>query len=102
MRNGQRVYDADTHLQPAVETLERYFDRDLRERLPDLEPYKVPIKIGRAGEIRQPPYRHFLRFGRTEGWGSSAPRILGDAAPKEGAERHFQQFMGTRFPTEGG
>ena len=101
MRNGQRVFDADTHEQPSAETLEPYFDRDLRERLPDLEPYKVPIKIGRAGEIRQPPYRHFIRFGRAEGWGSAKPRILGEAEPRD-TDRHFQQFMGSRFPTENG
>jgi predicted TIM-barrel fold metal-dependent hydrolase len=102
MRNGCRVFDADTHLQPSVETLTPYLDPALRELAPDLDEHRVPIKIGRAGELREPPYRHFYRFGRSGGWGLGKPRILGEAAPREDAERHFQQFMGTRFPTDGG
>ena len=54
MRNGYKIFDANTHLQPSVETLQPYFDRDLRERLP-IEKYKTPIKIGRAGEMLEPP-----------------------------------------------
>jgi predicted TIM-barrel fold metal-dependent hydrolase len=102
MRNGLRVFDADTHIHPSAETLETYLDPDLRERLPDRERYRVPIKIGLAGETRQEPYRHWYRFSHGEGWGGGAPRILGEAAPREGAQRRFQKFMGTRFPTEGG
>ena len=102
MRNGMKIFDADTHEQPSAETLEPYLDPKVRDVVPDLDEHKTPIKIGRAGEVRQPPYRHFYRFGRGEGWGSGKPRILGEAAPRDDADRHFQQFMGSKFPTEDG
>jgi uncharacterized protein len=102
MRSGYQIYDADTHNQPSAETLEPYLDRRIRELIPDLDDRKVPIRIGLAGEIRQEPYRHMYRFGSGGGgWGSGKPRILGEAEPRD-VERHFQQFMGSRFPTEGG
>jgi uncharacterized protein len=102
MRSGYKIYDADTHIQPSAETLEQYLDSTIRERVPDLEQRKVPIRIGLAGEVRQEPYRHMYRFGSGGGgWGSGKPRILGEAEPRD-IERHFQQFMGSRFPTEGG
>jgi len=103
MRNGRRVYDADTHGGPCAELLEPYLDRSIRERIPDLERYKSPIKVGWAGEIRQEPYKHFFRFGQGGGgWGRGAVRVLGEAGPREGVQRHWQKFMGTKFPTEDG
>ena len=33
VRNGYKVFDCDTHLNPSVETLVAYYDRDLRARL---------------------------------------------------------------------
>jgi predicted TIM-barrel fold metal-dependent hydrolase len=102
MRNGLRVYDSDTHVQPSAEILEPYLDPELRVLAPDLDAHKVPIRIGLAGEVRQEPYRHTYRFGKARGWSESPPRILGEAAPREGAQRRFQKFMGVRFPTEGG
>jgi predicted TIM-barrel fold metal-dependent hydrolase len=102
MRSGYRIYDADTHIQPSAETLQQYLGPSIRELVPDLEERKVPIRIGLAGEIRSEPYRHMYRLGSGGGgWGSGKPRILGEAEPRE-VERHFQQFMGSRFPTEGG
>src|SRR4051812_36679713 len=102
MRNGFRVYDSDTHVDPSAETLEPYLDRDLRERVPDLDRYRVPVRTGLAGEVREEPYRHNFRFRRSLGWAGDAPRMLGEAEPREGAHRRFQKFMGSRFPTEGG
>jgi predicted TIM-barrel fold metal-dependent hydrolase len=102
MRSGFRIYDSDTHVQPSAETLEQYLDRDLRERVPNLAGFLSPIKIGLAGEVREEPYRHSYRFPRSAGGADGAPRMLGEAAPKPGAQRRFQKFMGTRFPTEGG
>ncbi|HLY67224.1 MAG TPA: hypothetical protein VKU60_16930, partial [Chloroflexota bacterium] len=102
MRNGRRVYDADTHGGPNAEQLEPYLPSWIRERIPDLDKYKSPIKVGWAGEVREEPYKHYFRFGRGGGgWGHNAVRTLGDAEPKEG-ERRWQQFMGARFPTEDG
>jgi predicted TIM-barrel fold metal-dependent hydrolase len=105
MRSGYKVFDADTHIQPSVETLEQYLDPQVRDLVPDRLETKVPIRIGLAGEVRPEPYRHMYRLGGGgggAGWGSGKPRILGEAAPRENAERHFQQFMGSKFPTDGG
>ena len=43
MRNGFRVYDSDTHVNPAAEVLDRYVDPDFRPRLAELEPYRLPV-----------------------------------------------------------
>ena len=43
MRNGFRVYDSDTHVNPAAEVLDRYVDPGFRARLPELEPYRLPV-----------------------------------------------------------
>jgi len=42
MRDGFRVFDADTHVNPAAEVLERYVDPSFRPRLADLAPHRVP------------------------------------------------------------
>lgn len=103
MRNGHKVYDADTHISPCAETLEPFLSAQVRELVPDLDARKVPIKIGLAGEIRREPYQHNYRFrdGGGEGWGGGAVRVLGEGEPRN-HPRHFQNFQGTRFPTEGG
>ncbi len=102
MRDGRRVFDADTHGLPCSEVLEPYLDASVRQRVPDLDRYKAPMKVGFAGEIRQEPFKHMFRFGDTAGWVRDEVRVLGDAGPREGTERRWQKFMGTRFPTEGG
>ena len=102
MRNGCKVFDADTHVHATAETLDAYLSAELRARLPDLAQHTVPFRVGWAGETFEPPYRHLYRFGSREGWGGGPPRILGDARPREGSQRHFQRFMGARFPSVGG
>ena len=67
MRNGRRVYDADTHGGPSAELLEPYLGPTVRELVPDLEEHKSPIKVGWAGEIREAPYKHFYRFSGGRG-----------------------------------
>lgn len=57
MRGGFKIFDADTHLNPMAETLEPYFDPAIRKRLSEWESFKVPFRIGWAGEILEPPYR---------------------------------------------
>jgi hypothetical protein len=42
MRNGFKVYDADTHVMPLAEVLEQYVDPSFRPRLPELAAYRVP------------------------------------------------------------
>jgi uncharacterized protein len=102
MRNGLKIYDSDTHVQPSAETLEPYLDRDVRERVPNLAKFLQPVTMGLAGEVRDEPYKHAYRFPRTTPPVDGPPRILGEAEPRPGAKRRFQKFMGWRFPTEGG
>jgi len=101
MRDGFKVYDSDTHLAPSAETLETYFDASMRKLLPEWQSCKVPFRIGWAGEILQPPYRHRYRFKTRAGWREEL-RVLGEAAPRAKSEPHFPKFMGSRFPTPGG
>jgi predicted TIM-barrel fold metal-dependent hydrolase len=102
VRNGFKVFDADTHMRPSAESISPYLDPVVRERIPDLDEHRTEIKVGMAGEVRQPPYLHWFRFGHGEGWGTLPPRTLGQAGPVEGKKREFQTFMGTTLPTEGG
>ena len=101
MRNGYKIFDSDTHIAPMAETLEPYFDASIRHSVPDWEQFKVPFRIGWAGEILQPPYRHRYQFKKRPGWRDEL-RILGEGGPREHIESHFPKFMGGRFPTPGG
>ena len=101
MRNGYKIFDSDTHIAPMAETLEPYFDASIRHQVADWEQFKVPFRIGWAGEILQPPYRHRYQFKKRAGWRDEL-RILGEAGPREPIESHFPKFMGSRFPTPGG
>ncbi len=44
MRQGFRVIDSDTHVNPSLDVLLRYADRDLRAREDDLRPYTRMVK----------------------------------------------------------
>src|SRR3989304_855214 len=103
MRNGQAVIDADTHFQPSAESILPHLPAAFQSRIEEFERAKSPVKIGRAGQILQEPYRHWLRFRSGEsggGWAGNGPRRLGEA-DKASEERRFQQFMGSRYPTVG-
>lgn len=100
MRKGYRVFDADTHFHPTVETLEPFLDKALRERSTEFK--RREFKIGWAGEPLSEPYRHLYQFREMGGWGSNPPRHLGESGPRENEGRHFQHFMGDVYPTEGG
>jgi len=102
MRNGIKIYDADTHVRPSAEALRPHLTAKVLQLVPDLEDHREVVLIGMAGEKREPPYHHRYRFGKREGWSKSKPRYLGEAAPRENAKREFQSFMGVHFPTEGG
>jgi predicted TIM-barrel fold metal-dependent hydrolase len=84
-----------------AESLDPYLGPELRARVPDLQERAVPFRTGWAGEKLQEPFRHIYRFERRGGWGGGKPRILGEAGPRENAEREFQHFMGRVFPTPG-
>ena len=99
MRNGFRVFDADTHLQPSVETLTPYMDAATAARQPELARFLREVKTGRAGQVLAPPFNHWYSFKRSGGWGGGKPRHLGEAGPREQEERHFQNFMGRKYPS---
>jgi predicted TIM-barrel fold metal-dependent hydrolase len=101
VRNGYQVFDADTHVHATAESLERYLSSRVRELIPELDSFKSPFRTGWAGEKLESPFRHLYRFERRGGWGGGQNRILGEAGPREGAEREFQHFMGEVFPTPG-
>jgi hypothetical protein len=45
MRQGFRVIDSDTHVNPSLDVLLRYADQPLRDRLDDLRPYMKKVKV---------------------------------------------------------
>ena len=45
MRQGFRVIDSDTHVNPSLDVLLRYADQPLRDRLDDLRPYMRKAKV---------------------------------------------------------
>src|SRR5687767_2076674 len=100
MRNGIKVYDTDTHIVASAEALTPYLAATVRQWVPSLDDYWVPIRRSSAGETLQPPYVHRYQMGSGfgGGWGSDAPRMLGEAAPQPNAERRPQKFMGTKWP----
>ncbi len=100
MRNGYRIFDADTHYHASAETLEPFLDPMLREMKGELQTRE--FRTGWAGEQMPEPYTHLYRFGEMGGWGSGKPRILGEAGPRPDAQRHYQNFQGATFPTPGG
>jgi predicted TIM-barrel fold metal-dependent hydrolase len=102
MRNGLKIYDADTHVGPTAETLRPHLSAKLLKLIPDLEDHREEVKIGWAGEKYEPPFRHRYRLVKREGWSKAKPRTLGEAGARENAERHFQTFMGVTFPSYGG
>src|SRR5919109_5024973 len=44
MRQGFRVIDSDTHVNPSLDVLLRYADKDLRDRIDDFKPYMRTVK----------------------------------------------------------
>src|SRR5712664_1591166 len=85
MKNGFRIYDADTHVNPAAEVLERYVDPGFRPRLAELAAYRVP-----ANGLHN--YRVGTKFYR---------RVLGEAAPRESFSGRESQWRGGKMPRPG-
>src|SRR3974390_590557 len=52
MKEGFRVYDTDTHIDPGADVLEKYVDPGFRPRLDDLAPYRRAIKSRRVAAGR--------------------------------------------------
>jgi len=86
MKDGFRVYDADTHVSPTAEVLERYVDPGFRPRLAELAPYRQASGEG----------RHHYSFGR-----KFYRRVLGEAAPRETFTGRESQWRGGKLPRPG-
>ena len=89
MKNGFRVYDTDTHIDPGADVLERYVDPGFRKRLDDLAPYRVAVKSRTVdGGIRN-TYRFEQRlYERTLGEAEARPGT-GDGLPFIGMVPEF-------------
>jgi predicted TIM-barrel fold metal-dependent hydrolase len=91
MRAGLRVYDSDTHVNPAAEVLDRYVDPSFRPRLAELAPYRIDMKsMGGTPDTHQ--YRVHTKYYR---------RILGDAQMHPTFTGRGNTWMGTKQPRVG-
>src|SRR5579884_297389 len=86
MRNGYRVYDADTHVSPSAEVLERYIDPGFRSRLAGLGRYRHATGDG----------LHSYSFGR-----KYYRRVLGEAAPRADFTGRESRWRGGKRPRPG-
>src|SRR3984957_9175809 len=86
MKVGFRVYETDTHINPAAEVLDKYVDPDFRARLPELAPYR-----GSSGGGMH-TYRAGTKYYR---------RILGEEAPRESFTGRDSRWMGSKRPRPG-
>src|SRR5437870_11965562 len=91
MRNGLRAWDADTHVNPAAEVLERYVDPSFRPRLPELAQHRHATSqiAGTAGPHQ---YRVGTKLYR---------RVLGEASAHETLTRRGTNWSGTEQPRNG-
>ena len=75
MRDGFRAFDADTHVNPAADVLDRYVDPAFRPRLAELAPYRVAD--------RPDDRRHARHRISTASATKFYRRVLGQAGPHE-------------------
>ncbi len=91
MRDGFRAWDADTHVNPAAEVLERYVDPSFRPKLEALAPYRAASgQIGGTPGFHQ--YRVDTKYYR---------RILGTAGPDEKFTGRGTNWRGSKQPRAG-
>ena len=91
MKEGFRVYDTDTHIDPGADVLEKYVDPGFRPRLDDLAPYRRAIKSRSVdGSIR-----HTYSFAH-----KAYERTLGEAEPRPGSADGCA-WRGERRPSPG-
>jgi len=83
MRQGCRVIDSDTHVNPSLDVLLRYADKPLRDRLDEIAPYTrtVAVQPGRGDAEDQTEMTILsikqLRYQRVAGEKPSAPTDAG-------------------------
>jgi predicted TIM-barrel fold metal-dependent hydrolase len=92
MRDGFRAFDADTHVNPACEVLDRYVDPGFRSRLAELAAYRVPTGRMMGGT----PDTHQYRVGT-----KYYPRVLGQAGPHDAFTGRATHWMGSKEPRMG-
>ena len=92
MKNGYRVFDADTHVNPAAEVLERYIDPDFRPRLAELAQYRLTASRAAEGGDSLHNYRVATKYYR---------RILGEAGPRESFSGRESRWRGSKMPRPG-
>jgi len=92
MRGGHRAFDADTHVNPAAEVLQRYVDPGFRLRLAELVQYLSPSgnMIGGTPDTHQ--YRVSTKFFR---------RVLGEPGPHETFTGRSTHWKGSKQPRPG-
>jgi predicted TIM-barrel fold metal-dependent hydrolase len=92
MRDGYRAYDADTHVNPAADVLDRYVDPAFRPRLAELAPHKVASgqMVGGTPDTHQ--YRVQTKFFR---------RVLGTAGAHESFTGRGTHWRGSKQPRVG-
>jgi len=74
MKEGFRVYDTDTHIDPGADVLEKYVDPGFRPRLDDLAPYRRAIKSRSVdGAVRYTYSFAHKAYERTLGEAESRP-----------------------------
>ena len=93
MKDGLRVFDADTHVEPTAEVIDQYVDPAFRSRLPELTPFRQPVRPGNPGGA---PGKHVYRYGQI-----SFKRILGEAGPRETHSGRDTHWMGSKQPRLG-
>lgn len=101
MLNGQRVFDADTHIHPSVESLEPYFDPEFRPRLPELERYKVGARSDQTTTPREDPSKHHYAVSLTPYKRRLGEADAGDAPRDPHSRLHFGEYTGRKLPGVG-
>ena len=91
MKEGFRIYDTDTHIDPGADVLEKYVDPSFRPRLDDLAPYRRAIK----SRCVEGGVRHTSSFAR-----KAYERTLGEAEPRPGSA-DGRVWRGERRPSPG-
>jgi predicted TIM-barrel fold metal-dependent hydrolase len=91
MRAGLRVYDSDTHVNPAAEVIDRYVDPSFRPRLAELAQYRIAMG-SKGGTAETHQYRIATKYYR---------RILGQAEFDKTFTGRGTNWMGTKNPRPG-
>ena len=96
MRQGERIYGADTHCVSSAKLLQEFLSPRLRELVPDLESFRREVRVAVSGERLDPPFRHRYRLREpSTGWAAAKPCVLGEAEPRE-HELLAQRFTSPR------